>query len=326
MEILHNLYLNPDKAESFGGVEQLFRAAKKLNPKITKKVVLNFLHSLPSYTQSFPARWKFPRARIVSFKLNWLWMVDTAHMESLGWYNSGFKYIVCVVDVLSQMLYCQPIKKKTAVETTAAFEKIIKLAGTSPKNLCSDEGTEYQNSTFQALIEEYKINYYTTLNKSIKGSNVERAIRTLKQRLYKFLLFTGKWRWIDNLQEIVTSINNTPSRIIKLAPSKVTTDNEQEVFLRRYHSQKRKYKPFKFEINDFVRTRNYRTAFTRGFLPNFSGDIFQVSHRHSITPHIYELTDPKDKIPLNRGYYSQELVKSVGEGSVKKVPKRQRKL
>jgi len=251
-------------------------------------------------------------------------MIDIAYMDALKWYNSNYSYILCVVDVLSQMMYCEPLKNKTALETTLAFSKIIVRAKSCCKNLCSDEGTEFQNATFQALIKKQNINYYTTLNKSIKGSNVERAIRTLKQRLYKFMLYNGRWRWVDDLEKIVTAINNTPSRVINMAPSKVTERNEYEVFLRRYHSQKVLEKPFKFEKQDFVRIRNYRTAFTRGFLPNFSDERFQISSRHAAAPHIYQLLDPKDGVPLNRGYYSGELVKTFGEGKVKKVPKRKK--
>ena len=67
--------------------------------------------------------------------------------------------------------------------------KIILSSGCKREKVMSDQGTEFFNRHFQALMKEEGIELYNTYNET-KASIVERLLRTLKTRMWRY--FTAK--------------------------------------------------------------------------------------------------------------------------------------
>ena len=89
----------------------------------------------------------------------------------------------------------------------------------------SDKGTEFLNSTFQAMLRRHGIKFYTSENEDLKAAVVERFNRTLKSKMFRYFTHANMRRYLDVLNDFLHSYNNTYHRSIGMAPSEVNADN-----------------------------------------------------------------------------------------------------
>ena len=140
----------------------------------------------------------------------------------------------------------------------------------------------------------------------------ERAIRTLKERLYRYFTHRNTKRWVDALQPIVQAINNSHNKSIGMRPVDVNFVNATDLknklkteAVRKFSG--RKYSVPKYKVGDMVRIEKYKHAFEKGYAPNFTNEIFSVCNvRTSSRPITYKLVDTKGNI-LEGWFYSQDL-------------------
>ena len=90
----------------------------------------------------------------------------------------------------------------------------------------TDQGTNFLNRHFRALMKEEDIELYNTYNET-KASIVERLIRTLKTKMWRYFTTKKTLRYIDTLQDLVYSYNHSVHRSIKVKPAEVRTENEK---------------------------------------------------------------------------------------------------
>ena len=105
-----------------------------------------------------------------------------------------------------------------------------------------------------------------------KGAIVERFNRTLKSRLEMMFTETGKHVWVDTLDYFIANYNDTYHRSIKMAPSSVTLDNQNEVFETLYPKTE-KQAHCDFKINDRVRIAIQKNLFDKGYIKS----LFRIS-------------------------------------------------
>ena len=133
---------------------------------------------------------KFDKRKVYSqFKDN-IWGVDLADMQSLSRKNKGIKYLLCVIDLYSKYAFVIPLKDKKGISIVNAFNKIIKQSNRKPNKIWVDQG-EFYNNVFEKWLSDNDINMYSTCNEG-KSVVAERFIRTLKNKLYKHMMATGK--------------------------------------------------------------------------------------------------------------------------------------
>jgi len=94
------------------------------------------------------------------------------------------------------------------------LKRILKSGHGTPKNLQTNDGTEFFNSSFEVLIKSYRIIHYSTFS-TLKASIVERFKRTLKELMWREFSFNGKYKWIDMNEQLINKHNNRVHRIIK---------------------------------------------------------------------------------------------------------------
>ena len=93
----------------------------------------------------------------------------------------------------------------------------------------TDQGTEFFNKHFLALMKEEDIKLYNTYNET-KASIVERLIRTLKTKMWRYFTAKKTMRYIDILPDLVYSYNHSIHSSIKTRRADVTVENEQKVW------------------------------------------------------------------------------------------------
>lgn len=321
--ILRQLYLDPLEPTAYGSAKHLLEAAKKHNPSTTPQDVRKFLRGLTFYTRLFPPNYTFERRPIVAFGRGWH-QIDLASMLGTKRFNKSHAYFLLVLDTLSGMLYAEPVKRKTAVATADAYRNILARCPYTVRFAQSDEGREF-GGPFRALLKSRNIRYYSTANKATKAAGVERAIRTVKRRLYMYMLKKKMFKWIDALPKIIDALNNTVSSVTKMKPSQVGKENEEEVFLRRYHSGKHPpQSKYSFQRGDLVRCQTQTDHFRRSFYPAYSPIVYQVSQAFPTRPHIYEVKDNQTGRHLLRRFYSKEMVAVENEEADFTTPPKRR--
>ena len=117
---IHNAYTNPNNATAFGSRENLLRGTK-----CSSKHVDRYLNSSETYTKFKLTRKRFPRLKVVSYRLNEVWSIDLADMQQLATQNSGVRYLFVAVDTLSRFLWVIGVTSKTSRACTDALKKII---------------------------------------------------------------------------------------------------------------------------------------------------------------------------------------------------------
>ena len=97
---------------------------------------------------------------------------------------------------------------------------------------------------------------YSTHNEG-KSVVAERFIRTLKNKIYKYMTSISKNVYVDNLDDIVNSYNNTYHSTTKMKPADVKSSKYIDF------SKEINDKDPKFKIGDIVRISQYKNIFAK---------------------------------------------------------------
>ena len=104
-----------------------------------------------------------------------------------------------------------------------------------PNKIQGDKGKEFVNRKFKSFLKDHRVHFFSTEKDDIKASVVERFNRTLKSKMWRYFTYTRKKRYVDTLDDLVLSCNNSKHRTIQMSPSDVTTDDELDL-LRDMHN------------------------------------------------------------------------------------------
>ena len=197
-----------------------------------------------------------------SFRDN-IWDVDLADMQLLSKYNKGYKFLLCVIDIFSKYAWVIPLKDKKGISIVNAFQKILDDSKRKPNKIWVDKGSEFYNNYFKKWLQDNDIVMYSTNNEG-KSVITERFIRTLKNKIYKYMTSISKNVYIDKIDDIVKEYNNKYHTSIKMKPVDVM-DNTYIDFKKEINDKDRKFK-----VSDHVRISNYKNIFAKEYMPNWS--------------------------------------------------------
>ncbi|WAR15444.1 YMD3-like protein [Mya arenaria] len=181
---------------------------------------------------------------------------------------------------------------------------------------------EFKAKRVQDLMRKFDVHYFPTQNET-KASTSERAILTIKQKLYCYFNHKDNYNYLSVLQNIADSYNHTYHRTIDMRPADVKENNQEEVRLATYFAQNPKKRV------TYVRISHLKTVFTRAYDQTYSGEVFRVYTRYhrGILP-IYRLQDLQGD-DIKGTFYESELQKVHIDADqtwkVEKVLKRQGK-
>ena len=272
-----------------------------------------------SYTLHKQIKRKFPRNKTFAVGLDSDWQADLCDVLSLRKENDGFGYILTVIDVLSKYAWAVPVKNKKPETVAQAFQQIITGSGRKPWRLYTDKGLEFRGKPFQVMLKKNCIKYISSESPDVKAAIAERYNRTLKTRLWRHFTKTRSQRFIEILPQIVHAINHSYHRAIKMRPFDVDNNNETEVWKTLYGDLDKKAK-FNFEIGDRVRIAKHKHAFKKGYLPNFTQEIFTIMERIARNPPVYKLQDLAGETIVGI-FYEPELVKVLSTGDIYLIEK-----
>ena len=240
-----------------------------------------------------------------------------------GQKNSGYRYILMIIDVFSKYGWAVPLKNKSGPEVARALRQVLQK--NTVKKLWVDAGREFYNKNVYKLLKENNIEMYST-NNDEKCSVVERWNRTIKTQLWRYFSANGTQRYINILQPLIDKYNSTKHRSVGMSPLDARKpSNHEQVFKNLYFKkvQARRIKP-KYAVGDRVRITVKKNQFEKGFTINWSDKIYTISQVLKTLPPTYKIRDDKEEI--EGSFYQQELQKtSENTFRIEKVLKRIKK-
>ena len=235
-----------------------------------------------------------------------IWAADLVDMQSFAKDNDDVKYLLTVIDVFSKYGWIVPLNDKSGKSTAAGFMKIF-TSGRKPGKVWVDKGREFYNKDVKKLVE-----LYSTENEE-KSCVVERWNRTMREKMFKYFTANSTRRYIDVLNEMVNSYNNTRHSSIKMTPAKASLKaNEKTVWMNLFGNEIHKAIKPKFSIGDKVRITKKKNIFEKGYTPRWTEEIFTISTIQYTDPPTYKITDANDE-EIQGSFYEQELQKSTQE-------------
>ena len=129
---------------------------------------------------------KFKKRKVYSSFRDNIWGADLADMQLLSKFNKGFRFLLCVIDIYSKYAWIIPLKDRKGVSIVDAFQKILDDSKRKPNKIWVDKGSEFYNNYFKKWLKDNDIEMYSTNNKG-NSVIVERFIKTLKNKIYKYM-------------------------------------------------------------------------------------------------------------------------------------------
>lgn len=320
--VIKQVYFNLTSPGAFAGVDKVFSEANRINSKITRNDVEKYLQTQDTYTIYKPKRTHFKRLATIPSGLHSDWQSDLAIFDNLYKNNDGFKYLLVAVDVLSRKIFVAPVRSKGTRDMITAFDLLFKKANIRPHKLYSDRGLEFQSKSMLEYFGKKGIQKFPVYSDDIHAGVVERANRTIKERLYRYFHQNKTHRWVDIIDRIVNAINNSPNRTTGIAPNEFTYENAEENRKRIYgdnpYEEEEGAKP-KYKVGDIVRISINKGKFAKGYRANYTTEKFRVIEVHKTNPPYYKIEDLNHEEILGK-FYQPEVSKvggQIGEGWLK---------
>ena len=207
-------------------------------------------------------------------------------------------------------MHMVPLKVKTGAATAAEFESVLrdpKYRRRRPIWVRTDKGKEFLAREFQAVLKREGIQFQVCKNPDVKCSIVERAHRTVRNRIYKYFTYKNTYTYIDVLPKFVKAYNATVHAATGMAPAKVT-DSDVLAIWRRMNDKRSRIRTVrpKFRVGQTVRISK-KMKFAKRYEQNFSTEIFRIAKVIERSPRpVYELED-LNKTPIDGQFYQEEL-------------------
>ncbi|GBO05177.1 hypothetical protein AVEN_122123-1 [Araneus ventricosus] len=143
--------------------------------------------------------------------------------------------------------------------------------------------------------------------------------------MWKYFTSQNTYTYLNVLEKLVQSYNNTYHSSIKRRPIEVNSENEREVWFTLY-GKKSPPSTCVLNVGDIVRISKKKLTFEKGYETNFSEELFVVSECVKRSPSVYRIKDLLGE-PVLGTFYLQELqkVKLKESFPVEKILKKRNK-
>ena len=240
-------------------------------------------------------------------------------MRVFSKFNRSITYLLAVIDVFSKYRWLIPLKDKMGKSVASALKTIFEER--KPEKMWVDKGKEFYNEDVKDLIK-----LYSTKNEE-KSSVVERWIRTMKEKMWKYFRANSTNVYMNALSDLVKEYNNTRHSSIKMTLVRVSKkENELKVWRNLYaeHLEIRDINP-KFSVGDKVRISKKKKTFEKGYTTRRTEEIFTIVEVKRTSPVTYKITDLNGE-EIRGTFYEPELQATSQElFRIEKVIKRGKK-
>ena len=234
--------------------------------------------------------------------------MDLVDMKKFAEYNNGHKYILTIIDCFTKYGMAYLLKSKKPEELIDGLSKAFKLYGI-PLKVFSDNGTEFLAKSVKTFLKELNIRQWNSRNPG-KAVLVERFNRTIKERLWAHMTDNNNFKYIDVLDDIIESYNNSEHSSTGYAPASVGKEEVIKI-LENNISDEEPVQPSTVKVGDYVRVGKTKLTFEKGYETNYSAMLYKISGvRKSRNHNIYSVRDLANRIEPG-WFYEKELSKVI---------------
>ena len=147
------------------------------------------------------------------------------------------------------------MKDKKGITITNAFQTILHKSGCKPSKIWVDKDSEFSYRSIKLLLQDNDIEMYSTHNER-KSVVAERFIKTLKNKIFKYMNSIFKSVYIDKLDDILNKCNHIYHSTTKMKPVDLKIDTNLDF-------EKKNNKDSKFKVGDHVRISKYIKHFCK---------------------------------------------------------------
>lgn len=270
--LLKQLYNNPEISRK--NVDIFYKRIVKRYANITKDTVKEFLNDQESYQltkKQVASRLSRP---LIANEPKERYQVDFIILKDLSRYNSGYKYILVLMDIFSKYTLLWPTKTRQASSITEGLMTMFNAMGT-PSILQGDN-----EFNFRELLDMAERGCFTVVNSKAYNpesqGQVERQNRTIKNILNLFFDQRKNKEWISLIEGIVDNLNKAPLRaLVGYTPQKVHFSKDKALISKIYKHQYRGKEQLlknlnkdhllpQLEIGDLVRIQIFKVLKGKG--------------------------------------------------------------
>jgi Integrase core domain. len=142
--------------------------------------------------------------------------------------SKGHRFLIVFQDRFTKWVEFRPLRSATARNVTQAlYEDIICRYG-CPKEIISDNGTQYDSRSFRSLLQDLDIQHRFTPPYTPQANPVERTNRTIKTMIAQFCEQDHR-HWDQHLADFKFAINSARHESTGFTPSFLNFGRELEV-------------------------------------------------------------------------------------------------
>ena len=261
---------------------KLLKLAREQRPETKPKEVEDFLNGQISYQLLKEAKTvKSHIGHIVAFHLNEIWQIDIYDVSRFESSNKKFKYMFAVVDVFSRFAYIIPMKNKDIESTSKAIEELLSYNKIKPNLIMSDNDSSFTGLEFQKVLVKNDIHHDPN---AVGDHNslgiIDNFAKRIKRILTAQFLQTKKKNWIDTIQKIIRTYNNSPHKSLGgFTPAEVMSNDDKGItdyiFTINTIKSKNNISATDLKIGDSVRIK-ITDGFQKGTDPRYSGKVHKI--------------------------------------------------
>jgi hypothetical protein len=269
-ELLHKLYY---KELILGGVQVLYKAAKQRHPKITIKIVQEWLDKQQAAQLNNKPIIKKDFKPIYS-ELPYAFQIDLTFFPRYKKQNEGNYVLFTAINVNTRFGFAYWAKDKES-ETIINFIKDLEKK-TEINVLQGDLGNEFNNYELKKYCDDNNIILDLFKSDSHKMGIINRWHRTIKEKLSAYFDAFDTVKWIDIIDKIVYNYNHTVNRGIGYKPVDVNDFIENKIRQeKKAEGDKVEYEDFK--LGQYVRVLNERGTYDDKMKSKYSDKVYEIT-------------------------------------------------
>jgi len=254
----------------YGSIKQTYEEAKKIDPTIKYDDIKRYFEqnrvrrtNLKGYNSFIADHFK------QEFQIDLFFINEDDEQE----HNIG----LLIIDIFSKYMTVVPLKTKQPKDVLEGMEEGFKNIGGLPETAYTDDEGALNSSLIQDYFKNNNIKHITTRT---HAAVAERAVRTIKDMIYKRLEKNKEARWYET-KILANSLVMYNYKMVSSATGFTPNEgrekkNELNVRLKLELGRKttRKYPPI--EVNDKVRIYKKKGKFDKERVPVWSENTFNV--------------------------------------------------
>ena len=152
---------------------------------ISKYKIRKWLQRQETYSLQRPLKRSFKRNNVIVKGIDDPLDVDLMDMTKFAKYNNGYNFILVVIYIFSKYVWLRPLKDKKGESVSRALEDVL-AEGRSPNRIRTDKGQEFRSRLVDVVLKQRGIQHLFAQNTEIKANYVERVIKTMKYKIYRY--------------------------------------------------------------------------------------------------------------------------------------------